>query len=170
MILPQSELPKNYVHEHGWCEKSTERKVIFLSANGGNMISECFSKNLSPQKSVFVLNQLSIDGIWLDFPVLTKTLLILLYMPNNPLKQMQLSTTGSYWVNWIEYLLRPMSHVYRNQSIDLHSKSIDWFLYESKIGLIWVKAHFLRAAIHKNINFLFNCIKSTDLITKLVFF
>lgn len=96
MILPQSELPKNYVREHGWCEKSTERKVIFLSANGENMISECFSKNLSPQKSVFVLNQLSIDGIWLDFPVLTKTLLILLYMPNNPLKQMQLSTTGSY--------------------------------------------------------------------------
>ena len=28
---------------------------------------------------------------------------------------------------------------YRNQSIDLHSKSIDWFLYEGNTGLYWVK-------------------------------
>ena len=28
---------------------------------------------------------------------------------------------------------------YRNQSIDLHSKSIDWFLYEGNTGTQWVK-------------------------------
>ena len=27
----------------------------------------------------------------------------------------------------------------RNQSIDLHSKSIDWFLYQGKTGILWVK-------------------------------
>ena len=27
---------------------------------------------------------------------------------------------------------------YRNQSIDLHSKSIDWFLYEGNTGISWV--------------------------------
>ena len=27
---------------------------------------------------------------------------------------------------------------YRNQSTDLECKSIDWFLYEDNIGLIWV--------------------------------
>ena len=27
----------------------------------------------------------------------------------------------------------------RNQSIDLHSKSIDWFPYEGKTGILWVK-------------------------------
>ena len=27
---------------------------------------------------------------------------------------------------------------YRNQSSDLEYKSIDWFLYEDNIGLIWV--------------------------------
>ena len=31
-----------------------------------------------------------------------------------------------------------MLHSYRNQSIDLHCKSIDWFLYECNIGQIWV--------------------------------
>ena len=28
---------------------------------------------------------------------------------------------------------------YRNQSIDLHSKSIDWFLYEENTVTSWVK-------------------------------
>ena len=28
---------------------------------------------------------------------------------------------------------------YRNQSIDLHSKSIDWFLYEDNTFTSWVK-------------------------------
>ena len=27
---------------------------------------------------------------------------------------------------------------YRNQSIDLHSKSIDWLLYEGNTGTLWV--------------------------------
>ena len=27
---------------------------------------------------------------------------------------------------------------YRNQSIDLHSKSIDWFLYEGNTGTKWI--------------------------------
>ena len=30
---------------------------------------------------------------------------------------------------------------YRNQSIDLHSKSIDWFLYEDKTGTLWANHH-----------------------------
>ena len=32
-----------------------------------------------------------------------------------------------------------MSPSYRNQSIDLLCKSIDWFLYEGKTGTQWVK-------------------------------
>ena len=28
---------------------------------------------------------------------------------------------------------------YRNQSVDLLSKSIDWFLYEGNSGIQWVK-------------------------------
>ena len=28
---------------------------------------------------------------------------------------------------------------YRNQSIDVHSKSIIWFLYEGNTGIYWVK-------------------------------
>ena len=32
--------------------------------------------------------------------------------------------------------IRQMLHLYRNQSIDLQYKSIDWFLYECDIGLI----------------------------------
>ena len=38
-------------------------------------------------------------------------------------------------------LLNPVSvfSSYRNQSIDLHSKSIDWFLYEDNSGNKWVK-------------------------------
>ena len=32
-----------------------------------------------------------------------------------------------------------MLHLYRNQSIDLQCKSIDWFLYECNIGLISTK-------------------------------
>ena len=31
-------------------------------------------------------------------------------------------------------LMTPMSLSYRNQSIDLRNKSIDWFLYEKDIG------------------------------------
>ena len=30
--------------------------------------------------------------------------------------------------------------LYRNQSIDLHRKSVDWVLYESNTGVSWVKA------------------------------
>ena len=30
----------------------------------------------------------------------------------------------------------------RNQSIDLQCKSIDWFLFEGNIFLIWVKKNF----------------------------
>ena len=32
-----------------------------------------------------------------------------------------------------------MLPTYRNQSIDLHNKSIDWFLYEVNTGNEWVK-------------------------------
>ena len=28
---------------------------------------------------------------------------------------------------------------YRNQSIDVHSKSIDWFLYDGNTGTYWAK-------------------------------
>ena len=27
---------------------------------------------------------------------------------------------------------------FRNQSVDLDSKSIDWFLYECNVGLVWI--------------------------------
>ena len=33
----------------------------------------------------------------------------------------------------------PMLPSYRNQSINLHSKSIDWFLYEGNTDIEWVK-------------------------------
>ena len=33
----------------------------------------------------------------------------------------------------------PVLQSYRNQSIDLQSKSIDWFLYEGSTGIQWVK-------------------------------
>ena len=32
----------------------------------------------------------------------------------------------------------PVLPSYRNQSIDVHSKSIDWFLYESNTSTQWV--------------------------------
>ena len=31
---------------------------------------------------------------------------------------------------------------YKNQSIDLLYKSIDWFLYEGNINISWIKADF----------------------------
>ena len=36
----------------------------------------------------------------------------------------------------------PVLLSYRNQSIDLHSKSIDRFLYEGNTGIQWVKNYF----------------------------
>ena len=33
----------------------------------------------------------------------------------------------------------PVLSLYRNQSIDLGSKSNDWFLYEGNTGIVWVK-------------------------------
>ena len=33
----------------------------------------------------------------------------------------------------------PVLPSYRPQSIDLHSKSTDWFLYEGNTGILWVK-------------------------------
>ena len=33
----------------------------------------------------------------------------------------------------------PVLPSYRSQSIDLHSKSIDWFLYEGNTDTLWVK-------------------------------
>ena len=33
----------------------------------------------------------------------------------------------------------PVLPSYRNQSLDLHNKSIDWFLYEGNTGTYWVK-------------------------------
>ena len=36
--------------------------------------------------------------------------------------------------------IRPMSHSYRNQSIDLYCKSMDWFLYGCNICLILLKS------------------------------
>ena len=33
-----------------------------------------------------------------------------------------------------------MLHSHRNESIELHGKSIDWFLYECNINLIWFEA------------------------------
>ena len=34
-------------------------------------------------------------------------------------------------------VIMPVLPSYGNQSIDLHSKSIDWFLYEGDIGTYW---------------------------------
>ena len=40
-----------------------------------------------------------------------------------------------------------MLHSYRNQLIDLHSKSIDWFLYEGSTSTSWVKETFIPSTI-----------------------
>ena len=48
-----------------------------------------------------------------------------------------MQTTIPYLLESDEIILilkRPMSLPYRNQSIDLLCKSIDWFLYETEIG------------------------------------
>ena len=42
-----------------------------------------------------------------------------------------------------------MLHLHRNQSVDLHSKSIDWFLYECNICLIWVKFMTTEATVQR---------------------
>ena len=45
---------------------------------------------------------------------------------------------------------------YRNQSIDLHSKSIDWFLYEGSTGTLWVNIIFVLKQNLKNLcNFIY---------------
>ena len=36
----------------------------------------------------------------------------------------------------------PVLPWYRNQSIDLHSKSIDWFLYEGNTSICCVKTNY----------------------------
>ena len=41
----------------------------------------------------------------------------------------------------------PVLHSYRNQLIDLHSKSIDWFLYEGSTSTSWVKETFIPSTI-----------------------
>ena len=40
---------------------------------------------------------------------------------------------------YLEFNLRPILLSYRNQSTDLYCKSIEWFLLECSIGMIWVK-------------------------------
>ena len=42
-----------------------------------------------------------------------------------------------------------MLHSYRNQSIDLQCKSIEWFLFENNTGVIWVKEIYYSAIHHK---------------------
>ena len=39
----------------------------------------------------------------------------------------------------------PVLPSYRNESIDLQSKSIDWFLYEGNTGIQWVKSPAINA-------------------------
>ena len=43
----------------------------------------------------------------------------------------------------------PVLLSYRNQSIDLHSKSIDWFLHEGNTGIEWVKVIPINSFYHK---------------------
>ena len=43
------------------------------------------------------------------------------------------------WNTWEICFINPEYPLYRNQSIHLHSKPIDWFLYEEKRGHEWVK-------------------------------
>ena len=38
---------------------------------------------------------------------------------------------------------------YRNQTIDLYRKSIDWFPYEDKTGIKWVKLNFCLLCVYK---------------------
>ena len=54
---------------------------------------------------------------------------------------MLISQTLSYIESLLNVILThqmPVLSSYRNQSIDLHSKSIDWFLYEGNTGISWV--------------------------------
>ena len=37
----------------------------------------------------------------------------------------------------------PVLHSYRKQSINWHSKSIEWFLYEGNTDIKWVKGNFI---------------------------
>ena len=37
----------------------------------------------------------------------------------------------------------PVLPLYRNQSINLHSNSIEWFLYKGSTGIWWVKSFFV---------------------------
>ena len=43
----------------------------------------------------------------------------------------------------------PVLPSYRNQSVDLLPKSIDWFLCEGNIGTQWVKAQLKQTAFRK---------------------
>ena len=42
---------------------------------------------------------------------------------------------------------------YRNQSIDLHSKLIDWFLYEGNTCIWWFKEEFQKKEIVNGISY-----------------
>ena len=49
----------------------------------------------------------------------------------------QLPVLESFFSRHLTHIM-PMLHLYRKQSIDLQWKSVNWFLYERNIGLIWV--------------------------------
>ena len=49
-------------------------------------------------------------------------------------------TNHRHLPKWTYSLTLPMLSSYRNQSVDLQSKSTDWFLYDGNIGHLKVKA------------------------------
>ena len=54
----------------------------------------------------------------------------------------------------------PVLSSYRNQSIDLHSKSIDWFLCEGKLALNGLTSS--KILLHRSVSSFQNCLNYSD--------
>ena len=82
--------------------------------------------------AVFPLNDFYLAGSWFKKQKQKKTTEIWRKIQLKKLKAIYFKFLAT--ISVVLLLYRPMFPSYRNQSVDLQSKSSDWFLYDGDIG------------------------------------
>ena len=120
-------LQNTFLQKHNWRTASSFLQITFLENLGtflGNLSTDVFSSYIIKNKSFFLISLSWID----NFPKLSLATSILTVCS---------SLRAAIYICLTLSRRRPLS--YRNQSIDLLRKPVDWFLYDNGLRLERVK-------------------------------
>ena len=117
---------------------NTKSENVFASIEYFKLIDECYFFHELPKHLLLVEN--NINTYIIDVAIIQKVLFFPQWM--HILQDVESTWEWCFKIKTITQF-SPVFPLYRSQSIDLHHKLIDWFLYNRNNGLTRIKSQFI---------------------------